>query len=246
MIRRFLGFSGGDRQGDDDDDAAAATSAQENLSISGALAPTATVSSYRIHDASKCATHRHVWHTGPTQFQRGVHVEHDAVEGTFTGLPRAWRHALPQEVPFLIVFCTCMCAVCECAWLACSVCVFVDHVYVYAYSQIAHTYAKFLTHTYTHTHTQTRAHTNVNAHTQTHTHAFHTFQRECEHTCACVSYAGVFARHLPQGVICDAHLEKLCHVSAGSGRWLQKYQSLPLRHTRRLWKATAASETVVS
>jgi len=43
MIRRFLGFSSGDRQGDDDDYAAAATSAQEDLSISGALAPTATV-----------------------------------------------------------------------------------------------------------------------------------------------------------------------------------------------------------
>lgn len=34
----------------------------------------------------------------PTSFQRGVHVEHDAAQGTFKGLPKAWREALPEQV----------------------------------------------------------------------------------------------------------------------------------------------------
>ena len=34
----------------------------------------------------------------PTSFQRGVHVEHDATEGTFKGLPSAWRKALPDQL----------------------------------------------------------------------------------------------------------------------------------------------------
>jgi hypothetical protein len=33
----------------------------------------------------------------PTAFQHGVHVEHDAAEGTFKGLPKAWREALPEQ-----------------------------------------------------------------------------------------------------------------------------------------------------
>ena len=35
--------------------------------------------------------------SAPTAFSRGVHVEHTA-QGTFTGLPRAWREALPERV----------------------------------------------------------------------------------------------------------------------------------------------------
>jgi len=34
----------------------------------------------------------------PTAFTRGVHVEHDASEGTYSGLPKAWRDALPEQV----------------------------------------------------------------------------------------------------------------------------------------------------
>ena len=34
----------------------------------------------------------------PTAFQRGVHVEHDAAEGKFKGLPKAWREVLPEQV----------------------------------------------------------------------------------------------------------------------------------------------------
>ena len=68
MMRRLLGFGGGGSERSRED-GAAGPGEEPELSISE-----------------------------PTEFQRGVHVEHDANEGTYTGLPQAWRDALPEQV----------------------------------------------------------------------------------------------------------------------------------------------------